>query len=137
VCVINAYSVHDLILGAGVSKDIRLVYSTDPLLNRQCPKCKELLTECACEKEPEFSNSKFVAILRIEKSGRAGKTVTVIDQLPKIELFLKDMTSELKKKCGAGGTYIMDRKEGVIEIQGDKRESIRGHFSKIGIKFKG
>ena len=82
-------------------------------------------------------NYKFVAVLRIEKSGRAGKTVTVIDQLPKIEIFLRELTSELKKKCGAGGTYLTDGKEGVIEIQGDRREMIRALFEKKGFNVKG
>jgi translation initiation factor 1 len=96
-----------------VSNNTRLVYSTDP------------------------TEYKFVAVLRIEKSGRKGKTVTVIDQLPKQEIFLRDLTTELKKKCGAGGTYLMDGKEGVIEIQGDKREMIRAALTKKGIKVKG
>jgi translation initiation factor 1 len=120
-----------------VMKDTKLVYSTDPKLNQKCPKCKELVSECVCEPEVDVKGYKFVAVLRIEKSGRAGKTVTVLDQLPKNELFLKELTTKLKKKCGSGGTYIMDRKEGVIEIQGDKRELIRELLAKEGIKSKG
>jgi len=118
-------------------KDTKLVYSTDPKLNRRCLKCKELVSECVCEPEVDPKSYKFVAVLRIEKSGRAGKTVTVIDQLPKSEIFLKDLTTKLKKKCGSGGTYLMDKKEGVIEIQGDKRELIREFLAKEGIKSKG
>lgn len=118
-------------------KDTKLVYSTDPKLNQRCPKCKEVVSECTCAPEIDVKNYKFVAVLRIEKSGRAGKTVTVIDQLPKSEIFLRELTTKLKKKCGSGGTYIMDRKEGVIEIQGDKRELIREFLAKEGIKNKG
>ena len=118
-------------------KDTKLVYSTDPKLNQRCPKCKELVSECTCPPEIDVKNYKFVAVLRIEKSGRAGKTVTVIDQLPKSEIFLRELTTKLKKKCGSGGTYIMDRKEGVIEIQGDKRDLIRELLTKEGIKHKG
>lgn len=80
---------------------------------------------------------KFVAVLRIEKQGRGGKTVTVIDRLPKSELFLKDLTKKLKNRCGAGGTYLMDGKDGVIEIQGDKRDVIRALLLKEGIQSKG
>src|SRR4029078_10208414 len=86
-------------------KNTRLVYSTDPAQNQKCPKCKELLSECLCVPEPEVKSYNFVAILRIEKVGRGGKTVTVVDQIPKNELFLRELTSELKKKCGTGGTY--------------------------------
>jgi translation initiation factor 1 len=80
---------------------------------------------------------KFVAVLRIEKQGRGGKTVTVIDGLPKNELFLKDLTTRLKKQCGTGGTYAMDGRDGLIEIQGDKREQVRMLLLKSGIRSKG
>ena len=118
-------------------KDTRLVYSTDPKLNQKCPKCKEVVSECTCEREVDASTSKFIALLRIETGGRKGKTVTVIERLPKQEIFLRELTTELKKKCGSGGTYLMDGAEGVIEIQGDKRELIRALFAKRGIKVKG
>lgn len=120
-----------------MTKDTRLVYSTDPELNKKCPKCKELASECVCEPEVDPKSYKFVAVLRIEKQGRGGKTVTVIDRLPKNELFLKDLTTKLKKKCGSGGTYLMDGKDGVIEIQGDKRELVRAALTKEGIQSKG
>ncbi len=84
-------------------------------------------------KEPDY---KFVASLKLDKSGRAGRTVTVINNLPKQEIFLRDLTSELKKKCGAGGTYLMDKKEGVIEIQGDKRDIIAQVLTQKSMKFK-
>ncbi len=100
-----------------MSRNTRLVYSTDP--------------------NEKVYNFNFVAVLRIEKAGRGGKTVTVIDQLTKSEPFLKELTKELKSKCGSGGTYLMDRKEGVIEIQGDKRDMIREILTKKGIKTKG
>lgn len=118
-------------------KDTKLVYSTDPKLNKKCEKCKEVLSECICEKEKPLSSYKFIAVLRIEKQGRGGKTVTVIDQLPKVEIFLKDLCTELKKKCGSGGTYSTQGKEGLIEIQGDKREQIRTILDKKGFKVKG
>jgi translation initiation factor 1 len=120
-----------------MAEDTRLVYSTDPALNQKCPRCKEVISECICSPDEDPKARKFVAILRIEKQGRGGKTVTVIDQLPKNELFLKSLTTLLKKKCGAGGTYLMDGKEGVIEIQGDKREMIRLTLAKEGIQSKG
>jgi translation initiation factor 1 len=120
-----------------MSKDTRLVYSTDPALNQKCPKCKEVLSECICTSEQEVKGYKFIAVLRIEKQGRGGKTVTVIDRLPKNELFLKNLTTTLKKKCGSGGTYLMDGRDGVIEIQGDKRDLIRAVLEKEGIQHKG
>ncbi len=79
----------------------------------------------------------FVAKLRIEKQGRGGKTVTVIDGLPKLEIFLKDLTYTLKTRCGSGGTYRMDGRDGVIEIQGDMRDLIRPLLEKGKITVKG
>jgi translation initiation factor 1 len=120
-----------------MTKNTRLVYSTNPEENKKCPKCKELISECQCPPEVEVKSYNFVAIMRIEKAGRGGKTVTVVDQLPKSEIFLRDLTSELKKKCGSGGTYSTAGKEGLIEIQGDKREMIRAVLTKKGMKVKG
>ena len=124
------------------AKGTQLVYSTDPSQKEKCPKCSQLLPACTCEPDAALPQAgakgyKFVAILRIEKQGRGGKTVTVIDGLPKNEIFLKDLTTQLKKKCGSGGTYLMDGRDGVIEIQGEKRDLIRELLSKQGIKSKG
>lgn len=118
-------------------KNYKLVYSTDPEVNRKCPKCKELISECTCPPEDNALDAKYTPVLRMEKSGRHGKTVTVIDKLPRNEKFLKELTSTLKKKCGSGGTYKMETSGGVIEIQGEKRELVRAYFEKEGIKCKG
>lgn len=120
-----------------MSRNTKLVYSTDPKDNQKCLKCREFLAECKCIPEAEVKSYKFIAILRIEKAKRAGKTVTVIDQLPKSEIFLRDLTKEIKQKCGSGGTYSLEGKEGLIEIQGDKRDAIRLILEKKGIKVKG
>ncbi len=120
-----------------MTRDGRLVYSTDPALNQKCEKCKELVSECTCPAEDDPHAYKFVAILRIEKQSRGGKTVTVIDRLPKNLLFLKELTSALKKKCGSGGTFLMEGRDGVIEIQGDKRDLVREILRSRGIQSKG
>jgi len=119
-----------------MSDDSRLVYSTDPRLNQKCARCKELRSECECEKNDAPATG-FVAVLRMEKQGRGGKTVTVIDRLPKNEVFLKNLTKLLKNKCGSGGTYLTDGKDGVIEIQGDKRDLIRTLLTQQNIRSKG
>ena len=120
-----------------MTKDARLVFSSNPELNKKCPKCKEIVGACICIAEEPISHFKFVAVIRIEKQGRNGKTVTVIDQLPKQEKFLKDLSAEMKSKCGAGGTYSLEGKEGLVEIQGDKRDQIKQILTKKGIKYKG
>ncbi len=77
----------------------------------------------------------FIAKLKVESRG--GKVVTLIDDLPKQEIFLRDLAAELKKKCGSGGTYSLDGKEGRVEIQGDKRELIKSLLEKKGFNVKG
>lgn len=115
----------------------KLVYSTDPAQNQRCAKCKELQSECTCPKTPHWDSAQFVIRMRIEKQGRGGKTVTVLDGFPKLEFQLKALTTELKKKCGSGGTHRMDGKEGIIEVQGDKREVARAWLESKGIRVKG
>ena len=115
---------------------MNLVWSDDP--KDKCPKCNQIKNQCKCKPTEEpLKKYNFIAIFRLEKNGRGGKTVTVIDGLPKQELFLKDLTKELKSKCGVGGTYLLDGKEGIIEIQGDKRPQIKAIFDKKGFKYKG
>ena len=111
-------------------KNTRLVYSTDP---------KDIALMEAEKNPPQESVTarKFVVIFRLEKNGRGGKTVTVLDGLPKNEIFLKDLTKEIKAKCGVGGTYSMAGKEGLIEIQGDKRDQIKKLLEAKQIKYKG
>lgn len=118
-----------------MSSDAKLVYSSDPSLNKKCPKCKNLIPECSCREEAP--RSQITAVMRIEKQGRGGSTVTVVDRLPKQEKFLKDLASDLKKKCGSGGTYRLDGKDGIVEVQGDKRELIRKVLESKGMKVKG
>lgn len=62
-----------------------------------------------------------VAKLRVEKTGRGGKTVTVVFGLPQNAAFLKDLAQELKRACGTGGAV---RDDGV-ELQGDLRDRVR------------
>jgi hypothetical protein len=39
----------------------------------------------------------------MEKKGRGGKMVTVIDGLPRNDAFLKEVAQELKRSCGTAG----------------------------------
>ena len=75
----------------------------------------------------------IVARLSIEKSGRKGKTVTVVAGLPRNREFLSGLAKELKRACGSGGSTGDDR----VEIQGDHRDSIRLLLIAKGWKAKG
>ncbi len=56
--------------------------------------------------------------VRVERSGRRGKTVTLVTGFIGTETDLKDLGKKLKTYLGTGGTV----KEGEIVIQGDVRE---------------
>jgi translation initiation factor 1 len=69
----------------------------------------------------------------MEKKGRGGKTVTVVHGLPENAEFLKDLSQELKRACGTGGTTAGDS----IELQGDVRERVREALTRRGYAVKG
>ena len=69
-------------------------------------------------------------IVRIkrETKGRKGKGVMTIHGLLLDEKSLKVLAKELKKSVGCGGSV----KDGIIEIQGDKRDLIKAFLEKKG-----
>ena len=109
-----------------------LVYSTDR--GRICPGCGSPVLECMCSKTAEQPIPvRIVAKLRMEKKGRGGKTVTVVDGLPRHGAFLKVLCQELKRACGTGGAVV----EGTIELQGDLRPRVREVLVKKGLVVRG
>lgn len=78
----------------------------------------------------------FTVKVSIDTAGRKGKTVTVLDGLPKLEIFLNGLTKTLKSSCGSGGTYSLEKKDGIIELQGDHRDRVCQYLEKNGIKFR-
>lgn len=121
------------------NKDRLLVYSTDPkdqpLLANEVARRKKTASDQ--EQKLLVDNKKFVVVFRVETQGRGGKTVIVLDKLPAHETFLKELTKELKTKCGVGGSYKLEDQFGLIEIQGDKREAIKKILDAKNIKYKG
>ena len=109
-----------------------LVYSTDR--GRMCPDCGASVAACQRKTAGEGPlPDRIVARLRIEKQGRGGKTVTVVDGLPDNAAFLKALCGDLKKACGTGGT-VGDRS---VEVQGDQRDRIRERLRTQGLTVKG
>jgi translation initiation factor 1 len=72
-------------------------------------------------------------VLRIEKKGRGGKTVTVLSGFTHDRSYLEGLAARLKRSCGAGGTL----KDRVIEIQGDFRPRAREILLTEGFQVKG
>jgi translation initiation factor 1 len=72
--------------------------------------------------------------LRIQtsKSGRKGKTVTIISGFQCSPPTLTKLLQQLKTKCGTGGTI----KDNVMEIQGDRRQQLFKIITDLGYKVK-
>jgi translation initiation factor 1 len=112
----------------------RIVYSTD--VGRVCPGCGWPARDCKCSTNrasAEAVPSRVVAKLRMEKKGRGGKTVTVVYDLPRNDVFLRELSQELKRACGTGGTVS----ENTVELQGDLRDRVRDCLQKRGFVVKG
>ncbi len=85
------------------------------------------------EKKP-IERPKGDGVVRIQRqtSGRKGKGVCLVTGIDADDATLNALAAELKKKCGCGGAV----KDGVIEIQGDKRDLIKTLLEAKGMKVK-
>ncbi len=112
--------------------DAPVVYST--ARGAVCPRCGWPRARCQCSSVAEEPvPERPTAVLRIERKGRRGKTVTVIGGLPRNRAFVDDLARVLKRACGAGGTTGDDH----VEIQGDHRETLRSVLRDRGFTVKG
>jgi translation initiation factor 1 len=114
----------------------RLVYSTGA--GRLCPECACPVADCRCKRSkpalPSAVLPKGDGVVRVgrETKGRKGKGVTVISGVPLAGDALEELATRLKKRCGSGGTVH----EGVIEIQGDHRDTLLAELGKLGYTVK-
>jgi translation initiation factor 1 len=110
----------------------RIVYSS--AAGKICRGCGQPERGCRCAQGArEAVPERPVAKLRMEKAGRGGKTVTVVFGLPNNAAFLKELSADLKRACGAGGTVTADG----VELQGDLRERVRALLLARGFVVKG
>ncbi len=107
-----------------MNKNSRLVYSTE---RGRIKGEKSTSAAANC-----INRGDGIVRIRRETSGRKGKGVTTITGLNIAEAELKQLASELKRLCGAGGAV----KNGVIEIQGDKRDVIYPFLATRGFTVK-
>ncbi|MDU2881963.1 MAG: stress response translation initiation inhibitor YciH, partial [Enterobacter sp.] len=86
------------------------------------------------EPKAKVERPKGDGIVRIQRqtSGRKGKGVCLISGIDLDDAELTKLAAELKKKCGCGGAV----KDGIIEIQGDKRDLIKSLLEAKGMKVK-
>ncbi|HEX2493692.1 MAG TPA: translation initiation factor Sui1 [Steroidobacter sp.] len=108
-----------------------IVYTTD--IGQRCPNCLRSVRECVCKKgAPGASKSDGVVRVSRETQGRKGKGVTVISGLGLSPQELEALATELKKRCGSGGSAANGR----IEIQGDHRDRLVEELTSRGWKAK-
>ena len=72
------------------------------------------------------------ARVRLEREGRGGKVVTVVENLPGHPARIEELGDTLKSRCGAGGTV----KGRVIEVQGDHRDRVVEVLVSLGVAAK-
>lgn len=120
----------------------RLVYSSEA--GRICPACGRKTSICECrgkgarariaaraEIEAAQSGDSIVRVGRSTK-GRGGKVVTTVTGVPGGDEEKKKLAAELKRSCGTGGSL----KDGVIEIQGEHRDTLVRELETRGFTVK-
>lgn len=112
-------------------KNGQLVYSTES--GKICPGCEQAIANCSCKKTASLQKAGdgCVRVSR-ETKGRKGSGVTLVSGLALNSEELKILSKKLKQLCGSGGAV----KNGIIEIQGDKREMIVAWLIKEGFPAK-
>lgn len=100
-----------------------VVYSTSDSFEYNYQQDEEAVTL-----PPQQQNLKVM----LDKSGRAGKQVTLVAGFVGTAADLETLTKLLKTKCGVGGSM----KDGEILIQGDVRDKIVQLLMKEGYKAK-
>ena len=100
-----------------------IVYSTNP----------DFVFEQNTTPEPETpAPDKQRLTVTIDRSGRAGKQVTLVKGFKGRADDLSALGKTLKIKCGVGGTV----KDGVITIQGDFRDKVTAMLKEMGYNAK-
>ena len=100
-------------------KRLGVVYSTNPDFKYQTEETQE---------ETTLPPSRQRLIVRIDRRGRSGKQVTLIEGFKGSGDDLAALAKTLKVKCGVGGTA----KDGEITIQGDLRDKVTALLTSMG-----
>ena len=108
-----------------------IVYTTG--IGERCANCQRPIRECVCKRgTPGKPSSDGTVRVSRETQGRKGKGVTVIAGLGLPPNELATLATELKKRCGSGGSV----ENGRIEIQGDHRDRLVEELTRRGWKAK-
>jgi len=104
-------------------KHSKLVYSTD----RNIPEKKKSDThDQVSATKPAYQK----VIVRLDRKGRGGKSVTVVESIVMNQISKTDFLKQLKSKLGTGGTI----KDDSFEFQGDHCNRLIAELEKMGYK---
>jgi translation initiation factor 1 len=104
--------------------DRRLVYSTDGSL--PLPKSHKRKNA----PQPPANPPPADGVVRVLREKRRASAVTIVHGLAPAEI--DTLGKELRRACGTGGTT----KNGVVELQGDHRDTIVAYFTERGRRVK-
>jgi len=112
-----------------VTTKSRLVYSTGPAgpARPQTPNTPE---------RPAARPSSALLVRR-ERAGRKGKTVTLVGPLHATREEALELLRVLKRGCGSGGTVRPSDAGFALEIQGDHVERVSAELRERGYSLKG
>jgi translation initiation factor 1 len=116
---------HDPPMENDWKKRLGVVYSTDPDYEYDTGKAQQ-------QQQHTPPPGGQILRVRIERSGRKGKTVTLIEGFRGNAEELKELGKELKTRCGTGGAI----KSGEILLQGDFRDRARSLLAEKGYKVR-
>jgi len=101
----------------------KLVYSTDKLISRkEGPVVNNI--------NPTLNPAHERITVRLDRKGRSGKSVTVVEGLQISKRNREELLRELKAGLGAGGTV----KDMSLEVQGDHRDALIAALTKLGYR---
>jgi translation initiation factor 1 len=106
-------------------KNTKLVYSTDKAVPR---KGNRDVKEFPVALQP----SQQKVTVRLDRKGRGGKSVTVIEGLLIPETQREALLKQLKSGLGTGGAV----RDSALEIQGDHRDALIATLEKMGYRPK-
>ena len=105
----------------------RPVYSTGPDGARSSR--DDRATGTSAEPSRDLAPERHTVRVRLERSGRKGKQVTVCGPLILCRDTVRDLLKQLRKQCGTGGTLkLIETRDGhpafELELQGDHTERL-------------
>ena len=105
----------------------KLAYSTDKLVSRKERPGEDNLKPALNPAQQKLPAGRNV-IVRLDRKGRGGKSVTVIEGLRITAKDREKLLRELKARLGTGGTL----KDTSLEIQGDHCDALLVTLTKMG-----